>query len=151
MVRRIAMVDAVFGLLILLMLPACGGKKESKEAPGDQAAEIPTEFLPRQTDVKLIGLAYINAFQNKQGMPLKGIEDLAYERHREKELTKSLEDGVYVVIYGVDLNKPESKGTIIVYERDADARGKRFVALSDGEVKYLSEKEFSAMPRAKGS
>ena len=140
-----------FVLLATCLLGAgCHGITAPTGASGESEEAIPLKYTQRKVNLKIVGLAYFNAFDSRNGKPLTGLADLkrSYEADREKELTKALEDGAIVVLWGLDLKKPGSPDKIIAYERDPDAEGRRMVVTANGVVRYLAEDSFKAAPRA---
>lgn len=140
-----------FGLVATCVLVVgCHGTTGSSGASGESEEAIPLKYTQRKVNLKMVGLAYINAFTTRSGKALTGLADLKshYEADREKELTKALEEGAIVVLWGVDLKKPGNPDKVIAYERDPDAEGKRMVVSANGVVRYLGEESFRAAPRA---
>jgi len=137
-------------LATCLLVAGCHGGTASSGPSGESEEDIPLKYTQRKVNLKLVGLAYFNAFTTRNGKPLTGLADLkpSYEADREKELTKALEEGAIVVLWGVDLKKPGNPDKVIAYERDPDAEGRRMVASANGVVRYLAEESFKAAPRA---
>jgi len=137
-------------LISCVLVTGCHGTTASSGTSGETEEAIPLKYTQRKVNLKIVGLAYFNAFTTRNGKRLTGLADLkpSYEADREKELTKALEDGAIVVLWGVDLNKPGTPDKVIAYERDPDAEGRRMVVSANGVVRYLAEESFTAAPRA---
>jgi hypothetical protein len=133
-----------------VFLSGCHGNTPPSGASGESEEDIPLKYTSRKVNLKIVGLAYFNAFTARNDKPLTGLPDLKphYEADREKELTKALEDGAIVVLWGVDLKKPGNPDKVIAYERDPDAEGRRMVVSANGAVRHLAEESFKAAPRA---
>ena len=136
-------------LVLVTLLVGCGANKEaSKQSKEDE--ELGPELEPREPNLKIVSLAYLQAWTHRGKKPLTGLADLTphYEADREQALTKALKEGAIVVLWNVDLSKPGARDKVIAYERDPDSEGKRFVATANGKLKSVSEEEFKTIPKA---
>jgi hypothetical protein len=77
------------------------------------------------------------------------LERLKPELENNRAICDAIQNGQIVVIWGVSLRNTPGN-TILAYEKDADANGKRFVLLAGGSIQEMQDQEFQTTPKAQG-
>ncbi|OAI40854.1 hypothetical protein AYO40_04130 [Planctomycetaceae bacterium SCGC AG-212-D15] len=126
-------------LVCCALLPGCGKVREAAQKAKDA------------TELKYIGLAYLNFNDANGGKAPKNAEDLDPYLTDAPSASKGLKDGKYVFIWGIAVMDIAKAGgtadTVIGYEKDAPTQGGS-VLFADGSVKRISAEEFKTARKA---
>jgi hypothetical protein len=113
-------------------------------------AELDRKLARQRTDhtlfrLRILGEAYRDHLAHAKKPPRAA--DLAYITD---DLTSARDNEPFVVTWGVDLGKvPNGGGTLLAWEKTADADGSRCGLMADGKTaKAVTAAEFDAVPRA---
>jgi hypothetical protein len=90
-------------------------------------------------EVRQIAQLYV-AYETLNNKPPSRPEDLKDDlvKGGAGKIYHSIEEGTYVVVWNVR----NPSGKVVVYEKDADDRGMRWVGMGDGSAKAMTEAEF---------
>jgi hypothetical protein len=103
-------------------------------------------------DMKQLGLAYHN-FQGTYNRGPATVEELSPFFDNNAQIKEALQKGEYVFHWKLNLGAMTqgSSNTILAYEKDADAKGNRVVAMGDATVKTMNTADFQATLKAQGN
>jgi PBP1b-binding outer membrane lipoprotein LpoB len=134
--RRIALL-----LALAVCLAGCASDKPAPPQTGPKGGLKRLITNPgSMNDVRQIAELYV-AHETEFNKPPSRPEDLKDDlvKGGAGKIYRAIEDGTYVVVWNV--RNPSSQ-KMLVYEKDADDKGMRWVAMGDGSVKKMNEAEF---------
>jgi hypothetical protein len=130
------------GLLLGLTLSLSGCTSEQPGPPQTRPKGGLKRIITNpasQNDVRQITQLYL-AYETTFNKPPSKPEDLKEDlKGGAGKMYKAIEDGTYVVVWNI---RNPSGQDVVVYEKDADDRGMRWVGRGDGSVKAMDETEF---------
>jgi hypothetical protein len=143
-------------LAFALLVPSSGCQKKPKAStpapsPSGQGLQ-PKNFNPGiakylpstgrvnpMNDLRQFAQFYL--IQETSGRPPKSLADLPDFRRDMPEVAKAIDDGIYVVHWGVRGNTAGRSNTILAHVRDAPTAG-GVVVMLDGSVHNMTAEEF---------
>lgn len=141
-----------------MLLPSCGPQTASTKGNTPNVTGGIGKQLPAvgrhavMNDLRQLGVAYPQYVATAGQGPAK-LADWTELKADAPKVYEAIEDGRYVVIWGVRLlavaNDAGLSNTILAYEKDAPNQGGG-VLMADGSVKTMTAPEFQAAPKAKG-
>src|SRR5262245_24657180 len=130
--------NLLVGLLMAVSrVPGC-----NKKGPGTP------EQTQRNLELEQIGELY-KLYMDKHKRPPAKATDLKPLALAFQEGYRAVQDGQYVVFWGVDLSNSSKAKAVLAYEKDVPEQG-GLVLLGNGTIKTMTAPEFQAAPKAKG-